>query len=168
MSASMTVGCVVAALAVISASRALHGALIARRSSTWKLAVTVTGLGLGVGPALEGRAVGYVLVAAGGLASASLAAELVPAARRPTVRRRATRLLTERRVVEAGGLTELDQAAVHLRRLRTDQTRLDAAAASGDVRGQRVAAAELATTACRLRDALEVVVRERDLVGRTW
>jgi len=71
MNASVTVAYLVAALAVWSIARALHGLVIARRSTSWKLAVAVVGLGLGTAPALHGRPLGYVAVALGALASGS-------------------------------------------------------------------------------------------------
>jgi hypothetical protein len=76
MSTSTAVWYMLAGLAIWSAARGLHGALIARRSRTWKLAVTVAGLGLGTAPTLDERLVGYALIAAGGLASASLMSEV--------------------------------------------------------------------------------------------
>jgi hypothetical protein len=167
MSASMAVGYIVGALAVASVARALHGALIARRSRTWKLAVTVTGLGLGVGPALAGRVVGYVLVATGALASASLVAGLAEWARRHLAGRwRPQPGLDEPPVTAVRALTELDQAGVHLEKLRSQHVYLNGAASSDDVRAQLAAASDIATTARRLRDLLEVVARERDVIGR--
>jgi hypothetical protein len=160
-----------AGLAIWSAARGLHGALIARRSRTWKLAVTVAGLGLGTAPTLDHRPVGYALVAVGGLASVSLVSEVVE--RRswfaPRARKRqrvASPELASDRYGHVDGLTELDQAAVHLADLGVEHHRLERAAASGDLPALHAAATAIGRVAGQLRNAVAVVIRERALVGR--
>ena len=170
MSASAAVWYVLAGLAIWSAARALHGALIARRSRTWKLAVTVAGLGLGTAPTLDGRPVGYALVAAGGLASASLMSDVAErrgwfAPRRARLRRTDTGpdLALDR---HGHGLTELDQAAVHLAALGIEHDRLSRAAATGDLHEQQAAATAIGRAAGQLSNAVAVVIHERALVDR--
>ena len=167
MSASTAVWYVLAGLAIWSAARALHGALIARRSRTWKLAVTVAGLGLGTAPTLDGRPVGYALVAAGGLGSASLLADLGHDRGWPTPRgRRAPRSATVAAPPSVGPVTELDQAALDQAHLRMSYARLEHAARSRDIGERWSAAREISTTAGRLSDALAVVIYERSLLER--
>jgi hypothetical protein len=168
MRTSVIVGYALAGLAVWSVARAVHDVLISRRSRVWKLAVTIAGLGLGTGPALDRRLGGYVAVAVGGLASASLLADV--AERRgwsiPRLRLRHRRSTTGA-LVTSGALTELDQAAFHLTSVRAAHDRLLRAAADGDLRGQQAAAAAINSAAGQLRDALAVVVEERSLLDRS-
>jgi len=165
MSASAAVWYMLAGLAIWSAARAVHGALIGRRSRTWNLAVTVAGL--------DGRLVGYALVAAGGVASASLMSEVVErrgcfAPRRARIRRMDTRPdLAPDRQGNAGGLTELDQAAVHLAALGIEHDRLARAAATGDLHEQHAAATAVGRAAGQLSNAVAVVIHERALVDRS-
>ena len=171
MNTAVTVGYLLAAIAVWSFARSIHRLVIAHRSPTWKLALTVAGLGLGTGPALAGRPFGYLGVALGGLASASLVADHATAHGRLTPPRPHRR----RRGPGPGGdsaappgpLTELDQAALHLTTVRATHTRLVKAAAAGDLRGQHRAAQTIGAAARQLRDALAVVLDERDLLDRT-
>ena len=171
MSASAAVWYMLAGLAIWSAARALHGALIARRSRTWKLAVTVAGFGLGTAPALDGRPGGYALVAAGALASASLLSEA--AERRGWFAPR--RLRNQRHAVDpdlapdgsADALTELDQAAIHRAALSIQHDRLQRGAAAADLRDQRAAATAIARAAAQLSTALTTVLHERALVDRS-
>ena len=170
MSASTAVWYVLAGLAIWSAARALHGALIARRSRNWKLAVTVAGLGLGTAPALDGRPGGYALVTAGALAAASLLSEV--AERRSWFAPRRAR--NQRRAADldlaphgpTGVLTELDQADVHRAALRIQHDRLERASATADLHDQRAAATAIACAAGHLSTALTVVIHERALVDR--
>jgi hypothetical protein len=167
MSASAAVWYMLAGLAIWSATRALHRALIVRRSRTWKLAVTVAGFGLGVGPALDGRIVGYLLVAAGGLASASLLADVGHDRGWPAPRvRRSPRSSTVAAPPSVGAVTELDQAALDQVHLRTSYARLEYAARSRDMGEQWSAAREISATAGRISDALAVVIHERSLLER--
>jgi hypothetical protein len=169
MGTSVIVGYALVGLAVWSIARAVHNVLISRRSRAWKLAVTIAGLGLGTGPAIDGRPVGYAAVAAGALASGSLLADV--AERRgwsiPRPRRRSRPSATGA-AITPGALTELDQATFHLTSVRAAHARLLRAAADGDVRGQQAAAAAISLAAGQLRDALTVVVKERSLLDRTW
>jgi hypothetical protein len=167
MSASVTVGYLLGALAASAVLRALYGALIAHRSRTWKLALTIAGLGLGVGPALAGRSLGYVGVIVGGLASASLVADLAEQRGWFSPRPRRRRRRTPAAPVGSDPLTELDQAALHLTTVRAALARLDRAAATGDLHGQHAAAADLTTAARQLHDALAVVINERTQLYRT-
>jgi hypothetical protein len=167
MSTSTGVAYVLAGLATWSSARVLHRALIARRSRTWKVALTVAGFGLGVGPALDGRIVGYLLVAAGGLASASLLADVGHHRGWPTPRgRRFPRSSTVAAPPSIGAVTELDQAALDQVHLRTSYARLEHAARSRDIGEQWSAAREISATAGRLSDALAVVIHERSLLER--
>jgi hypothetical protein len=165
MRTSVIVGYALAGLAVWSVVRAVHDVLISRRSRVWKLAVTIAGLGLGTGPALDRRPVGYAAVAIGGLASASLLADV--AERRgwsiPRLRRRHRRSTTGA-LVTSGALTELDQAAFHLTSVRAAHARLLHAASDGDLRGQQAAAVAIASSATQLRDVLGIVIDERSLL----
>jgi hypothetical protein len=172
MSASAAVWYMLAGLAIWSAARALHGALIVRRSRTWKLAVTVAGLGLGAAPALDRRPVGYALVAAGGLASVSLVSEV--AERRgwfaPRGAHKSQQVTSPELAPDRYGhgrrLTELDQAAVHLAALGIEHDRLERAAITGDLREQHAAATAIGRVAGQLRSAVAVVIRERALLDR--
>jgi hypothetical protein len=168
MSTSMVVAYVLAGLVICSTARAVHNTFIARRSRTWKLAVTVAGLGLGIGPALHNRPWAYLLVVAGGLASASLVAELAEQrAWAPPMRRQDRRPPPPLDSPPADRiLTELDQAAAHRDLLRAHLAWLQRAARSGDIPAQRDAANEICTSADLLRDALTVVINERALLDR--
>jgi len=167
MSASVTVGYLLGALAALAAVRALYGALIARRTRTWKLALTIAGLGWGLGPALAGRPLGYVGVIVGGLASASLVADLAERHGWFSPRPRCRRRRPPAAPVAPGPLTELDQAALHLTTLRAAHARLVRAANAGDLHAQHTAAADAARAAGHLRDALAVVLQERSLLDHT-
>ena len=172
MSASTAVWYVLAGLAIWSAAGALHGALIVRRSRTWKLALTVAGLGLGTAPTLDRQPVGYALVAAGGLASASLLSDLAErrgwfAPRRAHIWRMETGPdMAPGRQGHAGGLTELDQAAVHLAALGIQHDRLERAAATGDLHEQLAAATAIGRAAGQLSNAVAAVIHERAVVDR--
>jgi hypothetical protein len=165
MSASVIVGYALVGLAVWSIARAVHNVLIAHRSRTWQLAVTIAGLGLGTGPAIDGRPIGYAAVAAGALASASLVADAAErggwSIPRPHVHRRRSAAIA---AVTSGALTELDQAAFHLTAVRVAHARLLRAAAIGDLQGAQSAAAAISEAAGQMRDALAVVVEERTLL----
>jgi hypothetical protein len=168
MSASVTVGYLLGTLAATAATRALYRALIAHRSRTWRLALTIAGLGLGVGPALAGRPAGYVGVIVGGLASASLVADLAEQHGLFSPRRRGRRRRRRPSAPGAPGpLTELDQAAMHLTTLRAAHARVVRAASAGDLYAQHGAATDSARAAGHLRDALAVVLSERGLLDQT-
>jgi len=68
--------------------------------------------------------------------------------------------------VSPGPLTELDQAALHLTTVRAAHAQLVAAAAAGDLPAQHQAAAVIAGGARHLRDALAVVLNERNVLDR--
>jgi hypothetical protein len=164
MSASVTVGYLLGALAASAVLRALYGALIARRSLTWKLALTIAGLGWGLGPALAGWALGYVGVIVGGLASASIVADLAEHRGWFSTRPRRHRRRSPADPETPRPLTELDQAALHLTTLRAAHARLVRAANAGDLHAQHTAATDAARAAGHLRDALAVVLQERSLL----
>ena len=151
------------------ATRWFYALVIARRSRAWRLIVSVIGLSLGWGPTREGRIVGCVLVALGGVASASLAQEIWSTTEDLRLRRRhkprgsAPALAGDPSLPAPvdGPLTELDQAAVHMELLRSYMHYLERAKEADDVHAQHHFAAEVATAAGRLHDALDVVVSER-------
>ena len=169
MRPSVICGYLLLAYVMWVATRWLHGLVIARRCRAWRLIVSVIGLSLGWGPATEGRIVGYVLIALGGVASASLAQEIWPTTEDLRLRRRhKPRGPAPAPAGDAslpapvdGPLTELDQAAVHMELLRSYMHYLERAREADNVHAQHDFAAEVATTAGRLHDALDVVVSER-------
>lgn len=167
MSASVIVGYALVGLAAWSIARVVHNLLIARRSRAWKLAVTLAGLGLGTGPALDDRPVGHAAVVVGGLASASLLAEMAERRGWSVPRSRPRRRRSTTGAITPGALTELDQAAFHLTAVRAAHARLVQAASIGDLEGQQAAAASISEAAGQLRDALAVVVEERSLLDRS-
>jgi hypothetical protein len=172
MSMSTVVWYVLAGLAIWSVIRGLYGILIGRRSVTWKVSVSVAGLGFGAAPALEGRPHGYALVAAGVLASASLISEMVErcgwfAPRR--ARHRQTGPGSKRDAGRYGHrrpMTELDQAEADLAALRLEHDRLERAATCGDLHEQQAAAIAIGRIAGQLGNAVAVVIHERALVRR--
>jgi hypothetical protein len=156
-------------------TRRVHAvaALIARRTRWWRAIVSVIGLSLGWGPASHGNVAGYALMAAGGAASASLATETWRRIGDAWAGHRRSRLQrsigSHRPLQEPSGtaLTDLDQAAVHRAMLAASVGHLERAGDAGDLETQQLLAAEAATTAQRLREALGVVIRERQrLTGR--
>jgi hypothetical protein len=90
------------------------------------------------------------------------------APRRARIRRMDTRPdLAPDRQGNAGGLTELDQAAVHLAALGIEHDRLARAAATGDLHEQHAAATAVGRAAGQLSNAVAVVIHERALVDRS-
>jgi hypothetical protein len=175
MRPSVICGYLLLAYATWVAMRWLHALVIARRSRAWRLVVSVIGLSLGWAPATQGRIVGHVLVALGGAASASLAHEIWW--KTEDVRLRCRRKPRQFALAPAGDaslpasvdgpLTELDQAALHMELLRSHMHYLERARQANNVHAQHDFAAEVATTASRLHDALDVVVSERVRVRGT-
>jgi hypothetical protein len=153
-----------------AATRRLHALLIARRSRAWRAVVGVIGLSLGWSPASEGSITGYGLLAAGGAASASLAAdacrkvEEVQAGRRHQQRRGVGAVRPPDERVDAA-LTALDQAALHRAMLGSSVRHLERASDADDIELQRASAGEVRATADQLHDALEVVLEERHRIA---
>jgi hypothetical protein len=173
MRLSIICGYLLLAYMTYVAGRRLYALAIERRSRAWRAVVGLMGLGLGWTPATDGSAAGYVLIAAGGAASASLPTEAwrkiddARAGRRCHNERRragATRPLDE---PPEAALTELDQAAHHMTMLGSYVRRLERASDGDDIEVQQALADDVGAVAQRLHDALEVVVEERHrLAGR--
>jgi hypothetical protein len=154
-------------------TRRLHAVLIALCARWWRAIVSVIGLSLGWGPASHGNVAGYALIAAGAAAATSLATETWRRIGDAWAGHRRSRLRrtigTHRPLQDPSGtaLTDLDQATVHRAMLAASVRHLERAGDTGDLETQQLLAAEAATAAQRLREALDVVIRERQrLTGR--